>query len=277
MKLFQAAMALFSRLFPRRASRLALSLLTTPRIGTLSREAEYPEPDYRQPVGARARLDIWSGGPVRVLLVHGWSGHVSQFVPLMEQFDRQRYTLYVLQLPGHGDTPDGPSHVGDFIAAIREAMALIGHPLDLAIGHSMGAGALAFVMSEPVNIRSGVLIAAPAEFRSLVGRLADFLHFGQRARQRLLDGMAARVGMGFDELDIARRGRDIRVPVLVVHDTRDREIPFADGLRLHRAIPAAELFQTAGVGHRRVLSDKAVLDRILVFAGEAGGEVKVPA
>jgi len=267
MKLFQWVMAVFSRLLPARASRMGLSVLTTPRVKGVER-GDWRAPDHIQPVGDRARLEIWSGGPRRVLLVHGWSGHTSQFYPLMKAMGSAQHTFYVLQLPGHHEEPDGRSHVGEFIATIREAVRLIGQPLDLAIGHSMGGGALGYLLAESKDIRRAVLIAAPAGFQSLVGRLADFLHFGPRARQQLLDGMERRVGIGYADLDIARRSESIGIPVLLVHDVRDREIPFEDALRLHQAMPHGQLFQTEGAGHKRILSDKRVLNRVADFFGE---------
>ncbi|MED5389796.1 MAG: alpha/beta fold hydrolase [Pseudomonadota bacterium] len=267
MKAFQWFMALFSRVFPGRASRVGLSLLTTPRVQAPP-VSGWPAADDYQEVGERAGLHIWSGGPVRVLLVHGWSGHIRQFLPLMKGLGRERYTFYALQMPGHGERAEGQSHVGEFVAAIRDAIQWIGQPLDLAVGHSMGAGALAVVLSESNSVHRTVLLAPPAGFRSLVARLADFLHFGERARQQLLERMAQRVGLSFEQLDVARRSRDIRAPVLLVHDVGDREIPFSDSLRLHQALPASTLFQVQGSGHKRVLSDPTVLARIEAFMAE---------
>ena len=111
------------------------------------------------------------------------------------------------------------------------------------------------------------------------------LKLGARARQQLQDKMAARVGISYDALDIARRGGRIGARVLLVHDTADREVPFTDSLRLYRSVPAATLHQTVGKGHRRVLEDKEVLERVAGFAREGvlsvpapdAGQIRVPA
>tara|TARA_B100000676_G_scaffold311010_1_gene379371 strand:- start:391 stop:1224 length:834 start_codon:yes stop_codon:yes gene_type:complete len=270
MAFFLGFMAIFSRLFPASASRLALRMMTTPRPGSAMRGDDVVAGKMEQtmPVGSRACLRVCPGGPRRVLLVHGWSGHGKQFQPLMNALGHEQYSFYVLQMPGHGAEADGTAHVGDFITTVRQALDVMGEPVDLVIGHSMGAAALAYVLAERPEIRRAVLVSTPADFHAVVGRMASFLRFGRRARQQLLDGMAGRVGMGYEVLDIARRGRHIQGEVLLIHDVQDREVPFTDTLRLHQALPAARLLQTHGLGHRRLLSESSVHEAVQAFAGE---------
>ena len=260
MKAFLILMALFSRIAPARASRMALNMMTTPRVAAVRRDSNPALRDAGEfmPVGTRARCWVRQGGPRRALFVHGWSGDVSQFHALLETVDPSDWTCFVLEMPGHGVVADGPSNVGEFITTVRAALEQMGEPVDLVVGHSMGASALAFVLAERPEIPQAVLISAPTDFRAVVGRMASFLRFGARARQGLLDAMADRVGIGYEVLDIARRGRGIESEVLVIHDTLDREVPFSDALRLHQALPHASLFQTQGLGHRRLLEASQV-------------------
>ena len=285
MKVFQWIMALFSRLFPGRASDLALTLMTGPRLPQAWRGRAEFAPDRQVPVGERACLNIWSGGPQRVLLVHGWSGHWTQFETMMKVLGRDDFSFYALQMPGHGSEVDGASHVGEFITSLRLALDVIGEPVEVMIGHSMGASAVAYVLSEREDMGRAVLIAPPTDFRGVVGRMAGMLKLGKRARDLLLDKMAARVGISYDALDIARRGERIGARVLLVHDSADREVPFTDSLRLYRSLAAATLYQTEGKGHRRVLADKDVLEHVVGFVREGvlsvpaadAGQIRVPA
>lgn len=266
LSVFQTLMAAYSRLLPGRASATALHLLTTPRVARGALRFGASEPDRIVSLDGRAQLAIWQGGDEAALFVHGWSGRATQMLPFIDALDASRYTRYALILPGHGPQADGPAHVGDFIAAIGLALDFIGRPLSVALGHSMGAGALAHVAAQDNRIERLVLIAGPAEFRGLVNNFAGFLHLGERARFQLLQKMAARVGIGFDSLNIARLGGQIGGPVLLIHDTCDKEIPFSEALRLQQAMPGATLYQTQGLGHRRVLRDPAVIDAVTAFA-----------
>lgn len=277
MRFFLILMAIFSRILPGKASDVALRLMTTPRPQRPVESREGFPPESELPVGRRASLKVWGGGSQRVLFVHGWSGNWQQFQPLLKTLGRERYSFYALEMPGHGRVADGASHVGEFITTLRLALDVIGEPVDLLVGHSMGAAAAAYVLAERDDVGRAILVAPPTDFRGVVGRMAGWLQFGVRARQQLLNKMAQRVGMGYDALDLVRRGARIGGRVLLVHDRRDREVPFADSARLYQSIPAATLQETDGKGHRRVLSDPTVLSVMVGFASEGVVSLQGPA
>ena len=55
------------------------------------------------------------------------------------------------------------------------------------------------------------------------------------------------------------------VPTLVVHDRGDRQTPYADAARLVASLPDARLVTTDGLGHRRILQDRAVVRQVAAF------------
>jgi pimeloyl-ACP methyl ester carboxylesterase len=57
----------------------------------------------------------------------------------------------------------------------------------------------------------------------------------------------------------------IGLPLLLVHDKQDEITPYVSSLALKRAYPAAELMTTEGLGHRKILRDPAVIQRIVDF------------
>ena len=61
-------------------------------------------------------------------------------------------------------------------------------------------------------------------------------------------------------------------PTLIMHDSGDKEVAYAEGLRLAAAWPAAEFVTTSGLGHQRILTDRAVVDEVCRFvaAGDRG-------
>jgi len=52
---------------------------------------------------------------------------------------------------------------------------------------------------------------------------------------------------------------------LVVHDRGDRTAPLATGRALAAALRHADLHLTEGLGHRRVLEDPLVIDRVVRY------------
>jgi len=61
--------------------------------------------------------------------------------------------------------------------------------------------------------------------------------------------------------------RRLTTPLLVVHDTKDAEVPITNGHVYARA-PYARLLVTDGLGHRRILRDLHVVDASVRFIAE---------
>jgi pimeloyl-ACP methyl ester carboxylesterase len=59
--------------------------------------------------------------------------------------------------------------------------------------------------------------------------------------------------------------------VLIMHDPDDRDTPFARSAELAAIRPATTIAAIEGGGHSRILSEPAVLDRLVAFA--TGSEV----
>jgi hypothetical protein len=76
------------------------------------------------------------------------------------------------------------------------------------------------------------------------------------------------VGAPMRHFDVPELGRAIAMPpTLVVHDRGDRFTPSTDGAAIAAAWPSARLRLTDGLGHRRLLSDPAVVADVVDFAG----------
>jgi hypothetical protein len=58
---------------------------------------------------------------------------------------------------------------------------------------------------------------------------------------------------------------DQRAKLLVLHDEGDREVPLEAGRELAAAWPGACFETTQGLGHTRILSDEAVVERAVRF------------
>jgi hypothetical protein len=59
-------------------------------------------------------------------------------------------------------------------------------------------------------------------------------------------------------------------PALIVHDRHDDEVPLGDGAAIAAAWPGAELLETVGLGHFRLLRDAFVIERVAAFVSSGG-------
>lgn len=251
---------LLGGLFPSLAATLARRLATRPL-----HRSRRPDPVGAEPVTFRfglAGLRWGSHGPL-ILALHGWEGRAAQFRGLGERLAARGYQLIALDAPAHGRSPGAEADPIVFADALQEVAAELG-PLHAVVGHSMGGASALYALSRGLDSGRSVAIAAPAGLAGVLARMSQALGLPEEARRRFFAKMESRTGLAPEALDIDRLAAGLAQPLLVVHDHDDAVIPFADALRITRAT-RAELHETRGLGHREVLRDARVLDRIVGF------------
>ena len=144
---------------------------------------------------------------------------------------------------------------------------------DAVVGHSIGAAAAVLAMSDGLEAGRLVLLSAQADPRDAVERFARRIGVGEPVERRMAAMLEARMGVALDALQAHRIAPAIGVPALVVHDLLDDEVPWAEGERFARHLPASRLLTTLDLGHQGVLGDARVLrDCMRFLAGDAVGE-----
>lgn len=257
-----------SRIAPGLAAAWARRMLAVPqRHAPQAWEAVTPADFRRETVEGGLVARIWEAAvpdAPGVLLLHGWSGRHSQFGPLIVALRQAGFRCIAVDPPAHGESPGEESHPIAFADAAFAAAERCG-PIHGAIGHSMGAGSLAYALTLERFAERAVLIAGPASMSGVLTRYADLLRLTPRARQALFEKVGRRMGVAEHDLDVDRLPMPEGLRVLVVHDQDDAEVPVAEAEAIKRNWPAAQVHLTAGLGHRRVLSDPEVVARIVAF------------
>ena len=244
-------------------------------------------------------LAVWrwgSAGPL-VLLAHGWGGHAGQWAAFVRPLVAAGFRVLAFDAPGHGRSAAGALGPGratllDFQWALRLLAAREGQPYAV-VAHSLGATAAALalprgdLMNRPdehaltesltpdpaPHASSGAFAperavflapaASPARYAAQFGRaLGLSTVVARRWQQRL----ATRLAFDWGELDMCGAPARGHTPtLLVVHDCGDRSIPWTDGAAVAACWPRASLHTTEALGHRRLLTDPAVIARAVAF------------
>jgi len=258
------------RVAPRRAGRMARDLWFTapPRM------AELPVPDHGevftvQSQGASIRGQVWGNGPV-VYLVHGWGGRGSQFAALVQPLLRSGHRVVMFDAPAHGGSGHGPSgprrtNGVEFARALDDVFARFG-PAEAVVAHSLGT------ISTYLALRFGwlgterlVLIAPMVESQTLFDGYQSQVGFGPRTRRAFDRSVLEWIGIPVAEFDARVQAEHVDpVPTLVVADRDDRQTPYADAVDLAEST-GADLMTTRGLGHRKVLRDPQVVQRVVAF------------
>jgi pimeloyl-ACP methyl ester carboxylesterase len=273
LRLFRAAAGRVGQLSPELAARLAQRRFFTPPRAPL-REAERSileggrpfrfEVDGRSVVGWR-----WGEGPA-ALLVHGWGGHAGQMTELVAPLVRAGFEAVAVDLPGHGASAGSRSSIVHFARAIEAAVRHLGG-IDVLLAHSFGAAGATLALSRGLRVRRALYLAPPASFERIWARFRAGAGLSPPVWQRLLRLSELWLGVPLNGLEPVRLAPQLQVPLLILHDAGDRELPFSEGVELAAAWPGAVLRRLEGLGHLRLLKDAATVHEAVSFVAPPAG------
>ena len=268
-----------SALAPALAARLAERLFLTPsRPRRPSAEIDLLATARARPmrVGAR-RIETWTwGAGPSVLLVHGWGGRGTQLGAFVAPLVAHGFSVVTFDAPGHGASDAGVVTIPEMTAAIREVAASRGRLAGL-IAHSVGAVTAARALYEGLEVGAAVFVGPAADLVSAVIRFTQTLGFSRAVRERMQQGIEARVGRPWSSFDVPALAPALATPLLVIHDRGDAEVPWQHGTAISRAWRGAELLMTDGLGHRRILGDPDVVAAAVAFVAARTAERGVAA
>jgi pimeloyl-ACP methyl ester carboxylesterase len=262
-------MRVLARVAPALAARSAERMFLRPRRHARpQRESEWLASAERGEVRYRTALlptYSWGKGPT-VLLVHGWEGRATQLGAFVPALLAAGYRVLAVDMPGHGAAEPALSSLADFAFALTTITQRLG-PFHAVIAHSMGGAAatLSYAM-RPFTGRL-VLIGAPRGPRSFFDAFMNYLAVPAEISARVERRIVARYGLPFRALDVADFGARVALPVLLIHDRADREVPFAHAHAFLDALPSVTLVATDGLGHRRILREPCVIESAVHFIG----------
>jgi len=275
------------RVWPSLGVRAASRVFRTPLPPKWFYRRQGPGPEWRRETWAfeQAGLGLYhlasqasavDETPV-VLLVHGWGGHAGQMLPLAQAIAAEGLRPVLLELPAHGRSAGWASNLPQFARAIDYVAARLsadGHALRSVVAHSLGANALAYAAARGLPAERLVLLAPPASPREYTRYFAQVFGLSEGTRAAMQRRIEAREGILMPQFEPASVGPRIARPTLIVHDRDDRVNRFADGEAFRDAIADARLVATQGWGHRRILQEAQVTDRVRAFVAavaETGG------
>ncbi len=205
-----------------------------------------------------------------VLVIHGWRSRTEYMRALIEGFRSAGYKVVSLDLPGHGQSTGRRLTMVGAVEAACQAAQWFG-PFEAVVGHSFGGAvavnaAVGSIAGLPKLVTKRlVLVAAPSSLPLVFDGFSQILNVGPRSRT-VVDGRVKRIaGRPLSDFVGDRQLAVTQVPTLVIHAPDDREVS-AEQARLYAAAgPHVELYWANGLGHRRILSDPAVVERAVGF------------
>jgi pimeloyl-ACP methyl ester carboxylesterase len=253
---------------PALATRLALRLFCTPLPGKRHARAKpVPSPwiARRRPfeggwLTCWQRSDVTPGAP-QVLLAHGWAGDAQQWRALGDRLAAAGFDPVLLDLPAHGRSDGRRSTLPQWVRALFAVTAAHG-PWHAVAAHSLGALAVAHALARGLPAGRLAMVATSPPPRQFLRWFAGVLGPGDALAQRMQAWIERREGIPMQQFEADWLGPRLQQPSLLLHDNDDRTAPLGGAQRLAATMTAAQFETTQGLGHRRILSDPVVLDRL---------------
>ncbi|ESX86325.1 alpha/beta hydrolase [Mesorhizobium sp. LSHC412B00] len=205
-----------------------------------------------------------------VLVVHGWRSRTEYMRALIEGFRDVGYRVASLDLPGHGQSLGRHLNMVNAVEAVRVASEWFG-PFKAIVGHSFGGAVAANAIAgsirgiHPVAAERLVLVAAPSSLPAIFADFSRMLNVGPRSQVSMADQVKRLSGRPLHEFTGDRQLAEAPVPTLVIHAPDDREVPADHARRYAGAGSHVRLHWADGLGHRRILADKGVIERAVTF------------
>lgn len=255
-----------SFLFPALTARKALLIFLKPKKyqRPAAEEVWYASARKRKLISGLAINEWGVEGNPKVLLIHGWGGRGSQMGAFAEPLLVAGYHVIALDGPAHGESPGEETNAGVFSRALLSAQQELGE-VRACIGHSFGGGCAILSASLGMKVHKLITICSPSDYAKVVQNFLDFVKLSPWSQKVFYQILTVKAQMKLEDIHIAGLGKNLNTPVLIIHDKHDKEVRYQNALNLHQAWPASELMTTEGLGHRRILKDKLVIDRVIEF------------
>ncbi|MGB8331859.1 MAG: alpha/beta fold hydrolase [Polyangiales bacterium] len=205
---------------------------------------------------AGMRAWSWGEGPT-VLLVHGWNGRATQLGAFVAPLVERGYRVVAFDAFGHGDSPGHRLSLPELASCIREVVRALGGVYGV-VAHSLGGAATTLALSQGLEVERAVFISPPADPRAFLEVFSAALGLTDDVRDRVQRRVEDRVGLPMVRMLAHEIARSMRIPLLIIHDQDDKEVPLRAGRSIADAWPGAELITTEGLGHQRILRAEAV-------------------
>jgi pimeloyl-ACP methyl ester carboxylesterase len=205
----------------------------------------------------------WGQGPT-ILLVHGWNGRATQLGGFVEPLVARGFRVVAFDAFGHGDSPGASMSLPEMASCIRRIADKVGDVYGV-IAHSMGGAATTIALADGLQIERAVFVSPPADPRQFLEIFSAALEITDEVRERLKERVERRVGVSMESMRANRIAPSMQVPLLVIHDRDDKEVPVRSGQSIAEAWPGADLIITEGLGHQRILRAEPVTNVAVSF------------
>jgi pimeloyl-ACP methyl ester carboxylesterase len=192
----------------------------------------------------------FGNGPKKVLFLHGWQSHTFRWKAYIDALDKEEYTIYAFDAPGHGLSGGSYLNVPFYGEIITQLIETIGD-VHAVVGHSLGGFSTLYMLHQKPNVRVGraILMAPPGEANDFIQFYQNMLGLNQGTMKLINDYFTNEFSKPITWFSTTKFAGSVAIPGLIIHDKEDREAPYHYAERINNAWPQSRLITTEGFGH----------------------------
>lgn len=255
------------------ASRFAARLFLTPfRYRLPQREKEMDINSRQEKItvpSIKREIVVYHYGNTsrKILLVHGWSGSGTQLANMAKGLLEEGFSVVSFDAPAHGKSPGKISMMPFFSESAHYLEQKYG-PFEGAIGHSLGGMASLRAVKDGLKINKLVVIGTANSITHITKDFARNMKLNEKVARKMKTYLDKKLREDMDNYSGAVSARQVSIPSLVIHDKQDVDVPVSAAHDIYSSLGNGELFITEGLGHRRILGNREVIEKSLRFLTE---------
>ena len=203
----------------------------------------------------------------KILLAHGWSGRGTQLVKIADHFLNLGYEIISFDAPAHGKAPGSTTSMPEFIESIHEINKQYG-PFEFAVGHSLGGMALLNAVREGFKIKRLVTIGAADVITDIIQHFTRTLTLKDKVGKKMKANLDQLFGRDINYASAHNAAKKVNIPTLVIHDENDVDVPIDCAHAIYNELEDGSIHITKKLGHRRILGNKEVIQKVEEFLVE---------
>ena len=200
----------------------------------------------------------------KVLLVHGWSGRSTQLVAFADKLLENGYMVISFDGPAHGKSTGKTTMMPEFLKTIQKINTTFG-PFEAAIGHSFGATSLYNAAATFLGIKTFIAIGSGDRISDIISNFVKNLYLNEKSAKKIQLGLEKKWMIHVDDFSSSTVAKKIKIPVLVVHDIIDGDVPVSCAFRIRQNLEKGSLLITNGLGHTKILRNNEVVHKSIKF------------
>ncbi len=211
-------------------------------------------------------IEILSYGYSRkkVLLVHGWCGRSTQLFAFADKLLENGYMVISFDGPAHGKSSGKTTMMPEFLETIKKINTTYG-PFEAAIGHSFGATSLYIAASDFLTIKSLIAVGSGDKISDIILNFSKNLSLKEKSAQLIQSRLEKKWNLKVNDSSSSTVARKINIPVLVVHDVTDGDVPVSCAYEIRKSLKRGSLLITNGLGHTKILRNEEVIKKSINF------------